>query len=60
MTFYDTDRTGYYFRTVLNKLLTLQNKMCKDGKIVKGILTIMLCCSVASEKEELLVVRKNH
>lgn len=33
---YNTGKTGLYFRNMTNKLLTLQNKICKSRKMAKS------------------------
>jgi transposase len=55
---FNVDETGFYYRSLPDKSLTLKGEHCKGGKKSKERLTVMLCCSFTGEKLRPLVIGK--
>ncbi|KAL4141921.1 hypothetical protein QTP88_004468 [Uroleucon formosanum] len=55
---YNCDKTGLFFRAIPSKTLKLKGEQCKDGKLSKERITVLLCGNMAGELEKPLVMGK--
>lgn len=55
---FNADECGLFYRAMPNKTLAMAGDKCKDGKISKERITILLACSSTGEKLKPLVIGK--
>lgn len=55
---FNADECGLFYRAMPNKTLSMFGDKCKDGKISKERVTVLLACSAAGEKLKPLVIGK--
>lgn len=56
---FNADECGLFYRAMPNKTLLVLGDKCKDGKISKERLTILLACSATGEKLKPLIIGKS-
>jgi hypothetical protein len=56
---FNTDETGLFYRALPEKMFAYKEESCSGEKIVKELLTVLLCVSMSGEKLKPLVIRKS-
>ena len=55
---FNVDECGLFYREMPNKSLVAAGDKCKDGKVSKEKVSVLLSCSVTGEKLKPLVIGK--
>jgi hypothetical protein len=55
---FNVDESGFFYRALPEKSITLKGEQCKGGKKSKERLTAMFCCSLTGEKLKPLIIGK--
>ena len=56
---FNVDESGFFYRALPEKSLTLKGEQCKGGEKSKERLTAMFCCSLTGEKLKPLIIGKS-
>jgi len=55
---FNCDETSLIFLVLTYKTLCLKNEICRGGRIVKNLVTILLCVNMIGEFETPLIIGK--